>query len=639
MTSENPTQENEAHVEERVFETEVQQLLQILIHSLYTQPEIFVRELVSNASDALDKVHFRSLTDRDIVDPEAPLEIDISVDASAKTLTIRDTGIGMTRDEVTRNIGTIARSGSAEFVAQLKEKQADEEKLDLIGQFGVGFYSVFMVAERVVLTTRSAEPDAQAVLWESTGAGSYTIADSDRSERGTEIKIYVRSDCEEYLDAHRLEQIIKRHSDYVAHPIKVAGKQANDTSALWTRARSEVTPEQYNEFYTHLSGDSEPPLTYEHIVVDAPIQFYSVLFVPRQAAMNQLFSPEPKIALNLYVKRVFIQGDCQDLLPLYLRFVQGVVDCDDLPLNVGRETLQNNAVIAKIRATLVRRILTLLEKMAENKEEDYITFWRAYGQVLKEGVNMEFEHRERIAGLLRYSSSLSDDKDALVSLQEYVDRMKEDQEKIYFLTGENRQAIAQSPLLEAFQKRSLEVLYMSDPVDEWVVNGLQKFADKEFQAIDSADLELAADDEVKLEGVDQADKEQTIELVDFLKKELGERVTDVKESNRLTDSPCVLVVPEGGMGVNMERLMKMADREFAPTRRILEVNPKHPIIRNMGAVLKQRRDADELKEWAHFLVDYVRLGEGEVEDPQRVTRVLQGIMSAATAHGLEDETQ
>ena len=639
MTSEKPTQENEARVEERVFETEVQQLLQILIHSLYTQSEIFLRELVSNASDALDKVHFRSLTDGDITDPDAPLEIDISVDTSAKTLTIRDTGIGMTRDEVTLNIGTIARSGSAEFIAQLKEKQGDEEEVDLIGQFGVGFYSVFMVAERVVLTTRSAEPEAQGVLWESTGAGSYTVADSDRAERGTEIKIYVRSDCEEYLDAHHLEQIVKRHSDYVAHPIKVAGKQANDTAALWTRSRADVTEEQYREFYTHLSGDPEPPLTYEHIAVDAPIQFYSVLFVPRQAPMNQLFSPEPKVALNLYVKRVFIQDDCQDLLPLYLRFMQGVVDCDDLPLNVGRETLQDNPVIAKIRATLVRRILTLLEKMAQNKEEDYLTFWRAYGQVLKEGVNMEFEHRERIAGLLRYASSLSDDKDALVSLQEYVDRMQTDQEKIYYLTGESSQAIAQSPLLEAFHKRSLEVLYMSDPVDEWVVNGLQKFAEKEFQAIDAADLELGEEDEVKLEGVDSADKEQTIELVDFLKKELGQRVADVKESNRLTDSPCVLVVPEGGMGVNMERLMKMADRDFAPTRRILEVNPKHPIIRNMGTVLKQRRDAEELKEWAHFLVDYVRLGEGEVEEPQRLTRILQGIMSAATAHGLEEEEE
>ena len=631
-----PSATGAAGVEELPFQTEVQKLLQLLIHSLYTQSEIFLRELISNSSDALDKVHFRSLTDRDIVDPDAALEIEVEVNKSSKTLIVRDSGIGMTREEVNRNIGTIARSGSAEFIEKMAElkNEDDSKKLQLIGQFGVGFYSVFMVAERVVLTTRSADPDSEAVQWESTGAGSYTISAADRKERGTEIKIYVRSDCEEYLDAHRLEAMVRRHSDFVAYPIKVAGKQANNTSSLWTRPRTEIGTEQYEEFFTHLTGDPDKPLAWEHVVVDVPIQFYSILYLPRQAPVNFLFNPEPRIALNLYVKRVFIQDDCNELLPLYLRFVRGVVDCDDLPLNVSRETLQRNPVVAKIRSTLVRRILRLLEDMAKNKPDDYRTFYQAYGVVLKEGVAMDFENRNKIAPLLRFSSSLGEKPDDSVTLQEYVDRMHGDQEEIYYLAGESVEAIAQSPLLEAFRQRQLEVLYMGDPVDEWVVNSLQEFGGKKLKAVDSEDLDLG--EKVKLEGVDAENKEQTIELIDFLKKELTGRVSDVKESNRLTDSPCAMVTPRGGMSLNMERLMKATDREFEAARRILEINPAHPVIRNMGAVMAQSRDVPELKEWAHLLVDYVLVGEGTVENPQRLTRALQGIMSAATSQALKE---
>ena len=627
------TKSTEQGVEERTFQTEVQQVLNLLIHSLYTHSEIFLRELISNASDALDKVHRRSLTDKNITDPEAELEIDIEISKSNKTLTIRDSGIGMTRDEVNQNIGTIAHSGSVDFLKKLAEsKDEDEqEQMRLIGQFGVGFYSVFMVANRVVVTTRSADPDAEGVMWESTGDGKYTLAPTDKKERGTEIKIFVRSDCEEYLDAHRVEGIIRRHSDFVAYPIKVAGKQVNNTSALWTRPRNEITDEQYNEFFTHLTGDPDAPLAREHVMVDVPIQFYAVLYIPKQAPMQWLFTQEPKISLNLHVRRVFIQDDCKELLPMYLRFVRGVVDCDDLPLNVSREMLQHNPVIGKVRSTLVRRVLGMLENMAKSDEEKYATFWRAYGTVLKEGVAMDFENKDKLADLLRFRSSLEDDPETLVGLQTYVDRIQSEQEKIFYLTGENREAISQSPLLETFRKRSLEVLYLDEPVDEWVINGLQKFGDKEFQAIDAADLDLGAD-EVKLEGVDDEGKEQTVELVSFLKKQLEERVTDVKESNRLTDSPCVLVTPQGGISQNMERILKMTDREFTPTKRVLEINPQHPIVRNMGEILKKERDSEQLKEWAHFLVDYVLLGEGTVENPQRVAQTLQSIMSAATAH-------
>jgi len=616
--------------EERSFQTEVQQLLHLLIHSLYTHSDVFLRELISNASDALDKVRFRSLTDRQIADPDAALEIEIEVNTSAKTLTIRDSGIGMTREEVNQNIGTIAHSGSASLLKELSaaKDQDEKAKLQLIGQFGVGFYSVFMVAERVVLTTRAADPGAEAVQWESTGGGTYTIAAADKKDRGTEIKVYLRADGEEYLDAHRLEQIIRRHSDYVGYPIKVAGKQANSGSPLWTQPRSQISEEQYQEFYTHLSGDHDKPLAWEHVAVDVPIQFHSVLYVPRQSPMELLFRPEPRIALDLYVKRVFIQDDCKELLPMYLRFVRGVVDCDDLPLNVSRETLQHNPVVTKIRANLVRRLLALLEKMAKDRPEDYQTFWKAYGIVLKEGVVADHEHHGELSRLLRYTSSLGETPETLSSLQDYLDRMKEGQERIYFLAGE-KGAVAQSPLLDAFRQRGLEVLFLTDPVDEWVVNRLEKYEGKEFQAIDAEDVDLGK--EPRIEGAD-TDREQTIELLSFLKKALAERVADVRESQRLTDSPCALVTPKGGISHNMERLMKMTDRQFAPNRRVLEINPRHPVIRNLGAHLEKKRQNAQLEEWAHFLVDYVLLGEGTVEDPQRVLRNLNTIMAGASAH-------
>ncbi|MDE2703880.1 MAG: molecular chaperone HtpG [Gemmatimonadota bacterium] len=625
-------QTEDPQVEKRAFQTEVQQLLHLLVHSLYTQKEIFLRELISNASDALDKIHHRSLTDRNILDPDAELDIELEVSSSNKTLTIRDRGIGMTRDEVESNIGTIARSGSAEFAKQLADADDEEEKLKLIGQFGVGFYSVFMVADRVVITTRAADPDAEAVLWESTGDGTYTLANADKADRGTEIKIYIRSDCEEFLDAHRIEAIIRKHSDFVAYPIKVANKQVNDTAALWTRPRNEITPEQYNEFYTHLTGDPEEPLAREHIVVDVPIQFYAVLYIPKRAPIQWLHT-EPTISLNLHVARVFIQDDCKELLPLWLRFVRGVVDCDDLPLNVSRETLQQNPIIGKIRATLVRRIIGMLEGMAKKDEDQYMTFWHACGTILKEGVATDAAHQAQLAKLLRYRSSLADDT-PYISLQNYVDRMQSDQDKIYYLAGESKEAIAQSPLLEAFRKRGLEVLYLDEPVDEWVVQGLQKFADKEFVGVDAAELDLD-EDAVELEGVDEQ-KAETIELISFLKNKLAGRVEDVVESKRLTDSPCLLVASQGGLSRNMERLMKMTDQEFKGSLRTLEINRQHPIIRNMAAVLKRDRDSEQLESWAHFLVDFVLLGEGTVEDPQRLSQSLQSIMGAATARATEE---
>ena len=693
MTEHRTTSEEDAHVEERDFQTEVQQVLQILVHSLYTDKDVFLRELVSNASDALDKIRFRSLTDQGIVDPDAELEIDISVDKGAKKLTIRDTGIGMSRDEVNRNIGTIAHSGSREFLERLSAEQDEEQRLKLIGQFGVGFYSVFMVAERVVLTTRSADAEAEAVVWESTGDGSYTVATTrDKTARGTEIEVFVRSDCEEYLDAHRLESVVRRHSDYVAYPIKVAGKQANEASALWARPRNEITEEQYKEFYQHLSGDHQEPLVWEHVAVDVPIQFYAVLYVPRQSPLELLFSPEPKVRVNLHVKRVFIQDDCE-VLPLYLRFVRGVVDCDDLPLNVARESLQNNPVVTKIRQTLTRRVLSCIEGLADRDPAAFLTFWESFGIVLKEGVARDFEHREQVGKLLRFYSSFSErlatdagpaeadqeagakaeageagqeadaeteardgaesvagdgdeseektrtpETEGLVALQDYVDRMQSDQEKIFYLSGDSRAAVEQSPLLEALRRHDLEVLYLTDPVDEWVVGSMQDFDGKPFQAIDAEDVELP--EEVKLEGAeDTADKERTVELVSYLKKELEERVGDVRESSRLSDSPCALVTPKGGVSQQMERLMRISNESFPLTKRTLEINPRHAAVRNMGELLSARRDSAELKSWAHFLVDYVLLAEGQVEDPQRVMAQIQKMMGAASEAALAERKQ
>ena len=432
----------------------------------------------------------------------------------------------------------------------------------------------------------------------------------------------------------------------------------------WARPRGELKEEQYKEFFTHLTGDHQEPLGWEHIAVDVPIQFYALLYLPQQSPLELLFAPEPKISLNLHVRRVFIQDDCPDLLPLYLRFVRGVVDCDDLPLNVARESLQNNPVVTKIRATLVRRILSMLEDMSKKRSDSYLTFWKSFGIVLKEGVARDFDNKEQITKLLRYYSSFSDDlaaearddgsdgdgataeegaaavdpvaAEGLISLQDYVDRMRSDQEVIYYVTGESKEAIAKSPLLEAFRKRQLEVLFMSEPVDEWVVNTLQDFDGKKFQAIDAEDVELGED--AKIEGAEVAeDKERTIELVSFLKKELEDRVGDVRESQRLTDSPCVLVTPKDGISQNLERLMRMTDQEFAPTKRILEINPRHAVVVNMGELLKKDRESTQLKEWAQFLVDYVLLGEGSVEDPQRITDTIQRMMSAASEHALSEK--
>jgi molecular chaperone HtpG len=656
----------EAQVEERAFQTEVQQVLKILIHSLYTEKDLFLRELVSNSSDALDKIRFRSLTDKDIVDPDAELAVDINIDTNAKTLTIRDTGVGMTREEVNDNLGTIAHSGSQEFLQQLSAEKDEENRVKLIGQFGVGFYSVFMVAERVVVTTRSATRQDEAVMWESTGDGTYTISTTkDKTDRGTEIKIFIRSDSEEYLDAHRIESVVRRYSDFVSYPVKVAGKQANSASALWARPRNEITTENYQEFYQHLSGDHQKPLAWEHVVVDVPIQFYAVLFLPRQSPMELLFGQDPKVHIDLHVKRVFIQSDCE-LLPLYLRFVRGVVDCDDLPLNVARESLQNNPVVAKIRQTLTRRILSKIEELATKEPTLFLTFWESFGIVLKEGVARDFEHHEQVSKLLRFFSSFSSklaadaatpaeegdgeeahkaapekrttETEGLVALQDYVDRMKSDQEVIYYVTGDSRQQVEQSPLMEPFGKHQLEVLFLTDPVDEWVVNSLQDFDGKRFQAIDAEDLELP--EEVKLEGVESTqDKERTVDLVSFLKKELESRVGEVKESSRLSDSPCALVVPKGGLSQQMERLMRMSDENFPLTKRTLEVNPNHLAIRNMGELLKVDRESAELKEWAHFLVDYVLLAEGRVEEPQRVIRQIQKMMAAASEAMLKSRSE
>jgi molecular chaperone HtpG len=518
------------------------------------------------------------------------------------------------------------------------------------------------------VTTRSADKDADAVVWESTGDGTYTIATTkDKTDRGTEIKIYVRSDCEEYLDAHRLEGVVKRHSDFVSYPVKVAGKQANSASALWARPRNEITPENYTEFYQHLSGDHQEPLAWEHVSVDVPIQFYAVLFLPQQSPMELLFGQDPKVTINLHVKRVFIQDDCE-LLPLYLRFVRGVVDCDDLQLNVARESLQNSPVIAKIRQTLTRRVLSKIEDLAKKEPAKFLTFWESFGIVLKEGVARDFEHREQVSKLLRFFSSFSDklaadadvaaveeapaeaedddtdntakaeaarttETEGLVSLQDYLDRMKESQDVIYYVGGDNRKQVEQSPLMEPFRKHDLEVLYLTDPVDEWVVNSLQDFDGKNFQAIDAEDLDLPED--VRIEGADSGeDKERTIELVSYLKKELASRVGEVKESSRLSDSPCALVVPKGGLSQQMERLMRMSDENFPLTKRTLELNPRHAAIRNMGELLKADRDSDELKEWSHFLVDYVLLAEGKVEAPERVMAQVQKMMSIASEAAL-----
>ena len=616
------------------FQAEVQQLLNLVIHSLYSEREVFLRELISNASDACGRLRFESLTNPDMLETEHTPAVELEVAKRGRTITIRDNGIGMTRDEVAENIGTIARSGTRRFVEALTGEQSEDA--NLIGQFGVGFYSVFMVAENVVLKSRKAGTNKnQGVVWESDGVSGYTIDDEDIEVPGTEIIVTLRKDAKEFLDVQKVSEIIKKYADHISVPIRLraaptAKKEeewelVNDGSALWTRARKDVTDEEYENFYKSLSYDFQAPLIRLHNRVEGRLEYSALLFIPSRAPYD-LWDAERRQGIKLYVRRVFIADDTKNLMPGYLRFVRGVIDSDDLPLNVSREFLQKNKQVDRIRAGVVRKILGELKRIANKDDEKFQTFWKEFGRAFKEGITEDSDNRKTIAELLRFATTKSEGQEQTESLQQYVDRMPEKQDAIYYITADSHASAKGSPHLEVFKKHDIEVLLLSDPIDEWVVMHLTEFGEKQLKSIAKGDLSLDwLESEEKSE--DKPD-EKVDALVGKLKEALSGRITDVRVTSRLTDSPACLVASDYGLSANMKRILKASGQASYDVPPIMEINPDHQIIKNLV-------DSDDnFDDWAHVLFDQAALSEGSaLEDPADYVRRINTLLSES----LEDK--
>ncbi len=596
------------------FQAEVKQLLKLMIHSLYSNKEIFLRELISNASDAADKLRFEALADNSLYESEPDLGIRVAVDKDARTITIADNGIGMSRDEVIANIGTIARSGTREFLDRLTGDQ--KKDANLIGQFGVGFYSSFIVADKVTLTTRRAGLPADAgVRWESDGGGEYSLEPVNRPGRGTEVVLHLREGEDDLLDPWKVKGIIRKYSDHISLPIQIAGEDApiNKASALWARPKAEVTEEQYKEFYTHVAHDPEPPLAWTHGRVEGRQEYTQLLYIPARAPFD-LWDRHQRRGVKLYVRRVFIMEDAEHLMPGYLRFVRGVIDSNDLPLNVSREILQESKDVESIRAGAARRILALLEELAENQKDKFAAFWKEFGRVMKEGVGEDHSNRERVAKLLRFASTNADTADETVSLADYVSRMPPGQDKIYYVTAESFAAARSSPHLEVFRKKGIEVLLMHDRVDEWLVGNLPEFDGKKLASVARGGLDLG--DETEKKEAEEKGKEFS-ELTERIKKSLGARVKEVRVTMRLTESPACLVADESDIGGNLARILKAAGQKVPESAPILEINPSHPIV------LRLKHEENRFDDWAALLFEQALLAEGgELEDPAGLVKRL-----------------
>jgi molecular chaperone HtpG len=616
------------------FRAEVQQLLHILAHSLYTEREIFLRELISNASDALNRVQFEMLTNRDVLEPEAELAVRIEADEDAKTITVSDTGIGMTRDELIEDLGTIAHSGAMAFLQQVKDEKLSAE--DIIGHFGVGFYSTFMVAEEVTVISRSYRPDAVAWSWTSRGANTYTLALADKSKRGTTVKIKLKEDAAEFAKAWRLEQIVKKYSDYVSFPIYVGDTIANRQTALWRQSPQEVEPEQYVEFYKQLTLDFEKPLLHIHIVADAPVNLRSILYVPARREQGVL-RLRTEHGLKLYSRKVLIQEYNTDLLPNHFRFVEGVVDSEDLPLNISRETVQSNPMMRQIRRALTNRLAKELSTLAKDRPDDYRTFWREFGAFIKEGIATDPSSHESLRELLRFHSSKAAADDGLVSLREYTSRMKEDQKAIYYLLGDDLKSAMHSPHLDYFRANDMEVLYMVGPIDSFVALALKEYDGKPLQNVDDAGLDLpevgASTEAGTSESVPQPDFER---LVERFKSTLGDRILDARESKRLTDSPCRLVSPEGSPDRDLYQVRRLIEQEYEVPKKILELNRRHPLIQNLARLLNESPEETLINTAIEQLFDNALLLEGLHPNPADMTPRIQMLLEAAIASRAEN---
>lgn len=636
-TSQEAAKHKATGAQTRGFETEVKQLLHLMIHSLYSNKEIFLRELISNASDACDKLRFEAIDHPELISGDPDLRIRVDYDPKAHTITVDDNGIGMSYDELISNLGTIARSGTKEFLSQLTgDKQKDAH---LIGQFGVGFYSSFIVAKKVSVLSRRAGLGAnEAALWESQGEGEYTIEPAEKASRGTTITLYLRDDEEEFLNGWRLREILKRYSDHISIPVQMRKEEwneetkeqektkewenVNQASALWTRPRNEITDEQYIEFYKHIAHDFEEPLAWTHNQVEGRSEYTQLLYIPQKAPFD-LWDRDAKHGLKLYVKRVFIMDDAQQLLPSYLRFVRGIVDSSDLPLNVSREILQQSRDVRSIREGCARRVLALLDDMAKNEPKKYETFWTQFGQVLKEGTGEDAGNLQRIAKLLRFASTHNDSAVQNVSLDDYLERMKEGQKHIYYVGAESYEAAAHSPHLEVFRKKGIEVLLLSDRIDEWMLSFLTEYKDHQLVSVakGGVDLDDLADEDEKKHHEEVAKQYQP--LVERLKKSLGDAVKEVRVTMRLVDSPACVVVDEGEMSPHFLRLLEAAGQETPTLTPILEINPDHSLLSHI-----QQVEGDEaFTEWAQLLLDQAMLAEGaQLKDPARFVQRLNQLL-------------
>lgn len=609
------------------FRAEVKQLLHLMIHSLYSNKEIVLRELISNASDAADKLRFEALADGALYEDDSELKIRISFDKSARTVTISDNGIGMNRDEVINNIGTIAKSGTKEFFNALSGDQVKDA--NLIGQFGVGFYSAFIIAEKVTLLTRRAG-SKEAVKWESTGEGDFTLDAIDKKERGTDVILHLRADEDEFLNDWKLKTIVRKYSDHIMLPILMKKSEMKDgellltdedetvnkASALWARSKSDITEEEYQDFYKHVSHDFENPLAHTHNRVEGKQEYISLLYIPSKAPFD-LYDRERRQGIKLYVKRVFIMEDAEKLMPQYLRFVRGVIDSADLPLNVSREILQDSRDVEAIKNGSVKKVLGLLEDLAKNKPEEYAKFWTEFGRVLKEGPGEDFTNKDKIAGLLRFASTHTDNDIQNVSLADYIGRMKEGQEAIYYITADSFAAAQHSPHLEIFRKKGIEVLLMSDKVDEWLLGSLFEFDGKKLQSIAKGDLDLGKLEDESEKEAQKKVEEESKDFIERIQKTLGDDVKEVRVTHRLTDSPACLVAGEHDLSGNLARILKASGQQAPESKPVLEVNPSHRLVEKLRA----ETDDAKFNDYTRVLFDQALLAEGgQLDDPASFVR-------------------
>jgi molecular chaperone HtpG len=631
-----------AHQDTHGFQTEVKQLLQLMIHSLYSNKEIFLRELVSNAADAADKLRFKALSNDSLYEGDGDLHVKLSIDKDAGTITIADNGIGMNKTDVIEHLGTIAKSGTKEFFGKLSGDDAKDSQL--IGQFGVGFYSAFIVADNVTVRTRAAGDDtAQGVQWQSAGEGEFTIADIEKADRGTEITLHLKEDEKEFLDDWRLRSIVSKYSDHISIPVKMFKEEeperdgpddtkipavpafweaVNKATALWTRDKSDVSEDEYKEFYKHISHDFSDPMTWSHNKVEGKTEYTSLLYIPSKAPFD-MWNRDHKHGLKLYVQRVFIMDDAEQMLPTYLRFVKGLLDSNDLPLNVSREILQDNKVTQAMRQGCTKRVLQMLEKTAKNDPEKYQAFWAEFGNALKEGPAEDQANKEKVAGLMRFASTSTDSEAQTVSLADYIGRMQEKQEKIYYITADNYKAAKSSPHLEIFRKKGIEVLLMADRVDEWLMSHLTDFNEKSFQSITHGALDLGdLDDEDSKKALEEAEK-QVEGLAERVKTALGDKVKDVKFTHRLTDSPACIVADEQGMTTQMIKLMQAAGQPVPEAQYHFEMNPEHQLVKLLADV----QDEEQFSQWTGVLFDQASLSEqGSLKDPASFVQNLNKLL-------------